>query len=404
MESKRRSDRFHAKRKRRITARNSGGYVFRREEKCTSILPVLCFFTEKLSSETDEGEKFNPKTVFDIMQSILQVVMINLSNSDDPYLIFESLNFKGEKLTQVDLIRNLILLQFKHTSEEKGGEQEKIYRDFWVPLEESLGDKIGDFFFHYIRMKNATVSNVSRIYSDMKQILSKSESVTACLEDIQKHCEYYQTFLFPEKERNPQIRHELEIINRMKSNVVYPFLLKINDFRGNGISESVYLQTLRTLNSFIIRRRSYRVQKTAVDNFGFSFKSVRSISRKSAKAARECFIFSSSFLRRRSGMRGEQKSEKRVADAVEVLRWARDEKGGTFTRSDFCTKWRKWTRSQGDRILETLVDSGDLESATLSSGPQGGTPRTVYRVIHLAPPVHAPAPTRLFTTCGNSHA
>lgn len=52
------------------------------------------FFVKSLSGKDDEGEDIDPGRVFDIVKSCLQVVMINLGEADDPYLIFESLNFK----------------------------------------------------------------------------------------------------------------------------------------------------------------------------------------------------------------------------------------------------------------------------------------------------------------------
>ena len=55
------------------------------------------YFRRRLRAETDEGEKIEPKRILDIIEKRLMVVMINLSDSDDPYLIFESLNFKGAR-------------------------------------------------------------------------------------------------------------------------------------------------------------------------------------------------------------------------------------------------------------------------------------------------------------------
>ena len=46
------------------------------------------------------------------------VVMINLSDTDDPYLIFESLNFKGSPLEQSDLVRNYFLMRFSVTDQQ----------------------------------------------------------------------------------------------------------------------------------------------------------------------------------------------------------------------------------------------------------------------------------------------
>ena len=48
--------------------------------------------------------------VLEAIQQSLQVVMINLSATDDPYLIFESLNHKGKPLSEADLGTNDVLM------------------------------------------------------------------------------------------------------------------------------------------------------------------------------------------------------------------------------------------------------------------------------------------------------
>jgi hypothetical protein len=52
-------------------------------------------------SENESGSI--PQTLLQIVESRLMVVMINLSDTDDPYLIFESLNIKGSPLEQANL-------------------------------------------------------------------------------------------------------------------------------------------------------------------------------------------------------------------------------------------------------------------------------------------------------------
>jgi uncharacterized protein with ParB-like and HNH nuclease domain len=47
--------------------------------------------------------------IAEALKSRLTVVAIHLGETDDPYLIFESLNAKGAPLTQADLIRNYVL-------------------------------------------------------------------------------------------------------------------------------------------------------------------------------------------------------------------------------------------------------------------------------------------------------
>ncbi len=73
------------------------------------------FFKRRLRDPTEDGGKIDPKRILEIVEKRLMVVMINLSETDDPYLIFESLNFKGSPLEQADLVRNYFLMRFPVT-------------------------------------------------------------------------------------------------------------------------------------------------------------------------------------------------------------------------------------------------------------------------------------------------
>ncbi len=223
------------------------------------------FFKSKLQTSDDEYGKIDPKKISTILNTLFQVVMINLTDTDDPYLIFESLNFKGEKLSQTDLIRNLILMKFQHSAYE-GGKQQEIYNNFWLPLENLLGEHLEDFFFDYVRMRNASASSTTRVYSDMKKILNSSSNIDEILNDIWNNAQLYYSFLDSSLESNSKIQNALKVLNRTKSHVIYSLLLKIASCRGNGIDDNTYLRCLNILNSFIIRRAICRWQTYVVNS------------------------------------------------------------------------------------------------------------------------------------------
>jgi uncharacterized protein with ParB-like and HNH nuclease domain len=51
------------------------------------------FYRRRLRDQDDDGYPLEAKRILEIVETRLMVVMINVSDSDDPYLIFESLNF-----------------------------------------------------------------------------------------------------------------------------------------------------------------------------------------------------------------------------------------------------------------------------------------------------------------------
>jgi uncharacterized protein with ParB-like and HNH nuclease domain len=91
------------------------------------------YFKRRLRAEGDDGDMIDPKRILEILEKRLMVVMINLSDTDDPYLIFESLNFKGSPLEQSDLVRNYFLMCFP-VSDQQG-----VYDGLWLPMQNRLG-------------------------------------------------------------------------------------------------------------------------------------------------------------------------------------------------------------------------------------------------------------------------
>jgi uncharacterized protein with ParB-like and HNH nuclease domain len=72
----------------------------------------------------------------------LSIVSITCDEHDNPHLIFESLNAKGEKLTPADLIRNFLLMQV-HV-----GDQERLYNRYWLPIQQALDNDLTEFVRH----------------------------------------------------------------------------------------------------------------------------------------------------------------------------------------------------------------------------------------------------------------
>lgn len=79
------------------------------------------FFLKRLRTTKDSVDlSVEGNRMLRTIERCLQVVMINLSETDDPYSIFDSLNSKGAPLTQADLIRNYMLMRFQISIRRRG--------------------------------------------------------------------------------------------------------------------------------------------------------------------------------------------------------------------------------------------------------------------------------------------
>lgn len=215
------------------------------------------FFIKQLTSATDsDGNLIDASKVLTTLEHNLQVVMINLGDSDDPYLIFESLNFKGAPLTQADLVRNYLLMRFRH-SITPGGEQEHIYKSYWRPLEELLSEHLTDFLRHY-SMKNGDDIKQGSIYAAIKNKIDKidlPQLVEDEISNLLKFGKYYAKILLLTSEQNLEIRRILKNIKDLKITTSYPLLLQLFALREEEkLSNENLSKCLHLIESYVVRR------------------------------------------------------------------------------------------------------------------------------------------------------
>ncbi len=223
------------------------------------------FFRDALRGLDLDGDPVTAERVFTTLVSSLLVVMINLGESDDPYLIFESLNYKGEPLTQADLVRNYVLMRFRH-SLGPGGEQEAVYLEIWKPLEDSLGSALTEFLRHYA-MKEGENIKTGGIYAALKtRLLDLSDPayVRKELRAMRRHSHFYEMFLNPERASSPGIRKRLATLLGLEMTTAYPLLLRLFDAHfSEQFTESDLLACLHMIESFGVRRAVCNVPTNA---------------------------------------------------------------------------------------------------------------------------------------------
>ena len=129
------------------------------------ISDAYSYFAKQIDNKEQIAED-----VLAIVERQLQVVSISLDESEDPYTIFESLNFKGAPLTQVDLARNYFLMRFEVN------QQEAVYRDHWLPTQHRLQEQhMPRFLRQHLRMGGEEVRK-PEVYAALRKRLSEKSS------------------------------------------------------------------------------------------------------------------------------------------------------------------------------------------------------------------------------------
>jgi uncharacterized protein with ParB-like and HNH nuclease domain len=141
------------------------------EESESNIYHAYKYLHKALSNKIILNE-IQTDLIFKVLSNCFQVVFIELKKDESPYKIFESLNGKGKKLSQADLVRNYIAMRLPPEN------QEKVFSDYWEKIEQLLQEKrtvgksrIGEltaFLRHYLAMDSRVLCNEEHIYSKVK--------------------------------------------------------------------------------------------------------------------------------------------------------------------------------------------------------------------------------------------
>jgi uncharacterized protein with ParB-like and HNH nuclease domain len=195
-----------------------------------------------------------------VLKGLSKLMFVEVSldrEKDDPQRIFESLNSTGLELAQADLIRNYILMGLNRK------DQNKIYQNYWEVIEKLAKDetlnvsRVSDFIRDYLTLENKNIPNKGKVYLEFKAkypttTLDELETNLSGIKSLVKH---YNKLINPKNETDKEIRLQLEYINRLETNVAYPFLMKVyDDYSNSIIDKPTFIKVLDLVQTFTWRR------------------------------------------------------------------------------------------------------------------------------------------------------
>ncbi len=224
------------------------------------------FFDLKLKKpDSEEDISLDYAKFKTILLERLVLVNITSDDSDNPYLIFESLNNKGEELTQADLVRNYIFMKLP------GCEREEVYKNQWLPLQERFklnmekkeyADELTSAFWFYLR-KDGDAVNQKEVYKVLKKRFDPSESkdekpetgIKLELQNIIKFCNYYLRLNFENEEKELRLKRWFKRLMRLDFTTCHIFLLNVYfEYEEERLSLEDFEKILRYLESYFVRR------------------------------------------------------------------------------------------------------------------------------------------------------
>ncbi|HLO86258.1 MAG TPA: DUF262 domain-containing protein [Nostocaceae cyanobacterium] len=245
-------------------------------DKIELIYEAYKFFIKNIEeAEQGKHEQLDSKLDVTKLKTIIlervSLVSITLNENDNnnPYLIFESLNYKGSPLTQADLIRNYFFL--KITDESK---HDEIYYSLWFPLQEKFKNVSGEGYLNemtlaiwqYLR-KDGSPVKLNQIYQTFKQRFEKNKPDPLDeLKEVKKFAEYYINIRFPDAEKETKLAKWFKRFKRLDFSTCYPLIINLyHDYATQRIALSDFEQALRYIESYFVRRLLCGMPSNALD-------------------------------------------------------------------------------------------------------------------------------------------
>lgn len=231
--------------------------IFTVNKPATNIIKCYEFFYERIEDFIKQYGQID-----EIYAGIFKLSLVSISldkDSDNPQMIFESMNSTGKDLSQTDLLRNYLLMDL---TPEK---QTRLYKTYWKPMEELFGEDIYkndvnkfDYFIRdFLTLKSDTghICKINNVYENFKRYyLDNNCEKCAVLKDLFTYAKYYACIDLLQ-ENDDELKLYWQEFKKLDSHVVYPFLLKLyDDYSRQILIKEDFKKILQVVISYLWRR------------------------------------------------------------------------------------------------------------------------------------------------------
>ena len=257
------------------------------ELRASNIVGAYRYFSKRLSEWTageldddSDAEAFAGKTnedriesLWQVVKSGLQLVVINLSSGDETQVIFETLNARGTELLPADLIKNFLFRKAARVEGATEKDVERLYSKHWKRFDSSFWrepvhqgrifrPRIDLFINHYLSMMtrdevksthlfNTYKSFVENVDTDPEAKIPPPTSPAEHIAHLAKLGDVFEAFYDPKG--HDALALFLRRLEAVDTATVYPFLLYAHTILMPDNQEE-FDKILAVLESFLMRR------------------------------------------------------------------------------------------------------------------------------------------------------
>lgn len=308
-------------------------------------------------------------------RELLQMVVIDLTASENAQEIFETLNARGAMLTAADLIKNFVFQRLL----EQGADVEDAYRRYWQQFETAFWEEevsVGRvkhqrssvFLNHWLVVQTSEEVVAREVFSGFKSYADYHDSrpMIDLLQAIHRAAVIYREFTEKAESLDGPLDRVGLFVYRAKtlqSEVVKPVLLALLDHPSGPLPLGEVDAALGTLESWLARRMLVRA---------------------TAKSYNKVMVDAVSVIRSSAvDQIGTNIQEFFASQRSEIGYWPDDEE----VRRELCSMpiYRKLSRARLRMVLESIEDHwrGWIPGETSAAGMR--IRRNTYAIEHVMP-------------------
>ncbi len=211
------------------------------------------FFRARLTQPGPDNQPLDSERIEAVLRQRLQFVAITADANDNVHRIFESLNDRGVRLTQADLLRNYVFMLLPTRAEI-------LYAQVWQPMQQQLTpSQLETLVFVDLVVRGRTTMKRPDIYRAQQERLRGLQGDEAAVEaevrELARRAELFRRIVQPETEADTQVGAVLTRLDRWGASTTYPLLLHLYILWDAGkCSSAEVLEALSHVESFLVRR------------------------------------------------------------------------------------------------------------------------------------------------------
>lgn len=203
-----------------------------------------------------------------------EIAVIDLDEDEEPHIIFETLNARGEPLEQSDLIKNTIMYEANVVDDANKA------RDLWGMFDDEWWrkgtgetqkrmhiDRFLNFWMMMRTLENVKKNEVAsefRIYIEEKNRESQDSTINSITKEIRRAGTIYKDL---EEKKVPGFETFLKRMKALDLGVITPLLLWLYTSK---VSQEQLRRSIDVLESYVVRRTLYGLPTAGLNRFFIS--------------------------------------------------------------------------------------------------------------------------------------